>query len=199
MTTKTTTPDFKFSQTMNTGNAWTPFPGIDNNNYSFQPFGWNNPQSFPMQSFRSNDSQWHAMPFTGQTTFQVPMTRGFASPAQGFNQQTMMNQFFRNPTIANVRFVDNDTEVIFEIQTPGFNTETTEITAMGDQIRVRVFVQTGAGSGDNVPFMLTLPMPSLGDMNQIKASAANDFLRITVPTRKEIVDTFKKIKPTKIQ
>ncbi|MEN8237105.1 MAG: hypothetical protein ABFQ95_06150 [Pseudomonadota bacterium] len=145
----------------------------------------NNWFSAPLTS-NSFASQYPMFSFSGQQTENPFTYKGFGSPSM-------------NPLgTANVRFIDNDTETIIEIHALGLNMENSEVSTIANEIRVRFFGGSTRQTSE-MSSMLVLPMPTFGDNQQVQAAATNDFLRIVVATRKEIANTIKKIKPTKLK
>lgn len=133
--------------------------------------------------------------YSGQQTENPFTVSGFDTPGMTSSHGLSM----MHPIgMANVKFIDNDTETIIEIYTPGLNLENSEVSTVANEIRVR-FSGGNTSQASEMPFKLVLPMPAFGDGQQLQASAANDFLRIVVATRKEIASTIKKVKPTKIK
>lgn len=102
-----------------------------------------------------------------------------------------------NP-LSNVRYIDNDTETIIDCFLPGINAESSEVVAIGGEIRIRYPLNQVWPNMLNTEGAFSLPLPQLGDGSRIKAQAINDFLRITVPTAANVVNTIQKVRPAKI-
>ncbi len=221
--------NLSYNQTLNSGGNWTMpgnfdgMPPMHNSqwnpswmNRQFPTGGWMNQEftSFPwtqsdLGSFtvEPSTSSWFTAPITSQSSMfsgshSSEMNTGFGGKF-GIGGTEWPNAGFRMPTngtlgLASVRFLDKDTETVIEIHAPGFMTETAEVCAIANEIRIRFF-GTGDDKTQNSPMKLTLPLPTFGDGQQIQATAVNDFMRITVATRKEIASTIKKIKPSKFK
>ncbi len=121
-----------------------------------------------------------------------PGSSNFGSQMGGFGSWGS-NFGGSSQTPANVRYNDNDTETIIEFSVPGMNMEESTISIFGGEMRVRM-----GGSHSSGTFY-SLPIPGYGDVSRIQASASSETLRITVPTQKEIANTVRKIKPTRMK
>jgi hypothetical protein len=186
-----------WGQTQAWGTPWnhTSWNNTPWNNTTWNNTTWNNPST---NWWQGTGSQWgnvcgiHGGTCASPATFVTPTGWQNVSAWNGTGQSVSL-------TGSGVRYIHNDSDTVIEIYIPGVKTENLEVLTIGGELRIRQAGSRTQGGLDTTEGYLSVALPVYCDGTQLQAQAAGEYLRITVPTRKEVASSIKKFKPTRLK